>query len=74
MPLVVVLGLLAGALGAAWTALNTRLLLLRGSYVRRPALKVFDLLLVCLITNTIRCVVTASAGKRVWGVVHLTFQ
>jgi hypothetical protein len=56
VPLVVLLGLLAGTLGAAWTALNTRLLLLRGRCVRHPALKVCDLLLVCLITNTIRWV------------------
>lgn len=54
MPFVVLLGLLAGLLGAVWTALNTRLLLLRGGYVRHPMLKVLDLLLVCLITNTIR--------------------
>lgn len=54
MPVVVALGLLMGLLGAGWTALNTRLLLARGSYVRHPMLKVSDLLLVCLITNTIR--------------------
>lgn len=55
LPVYMLLGLLGGLLAALWTALNVRLLLVRKTFAKHPLHKVLDVLLVCLITNTIRC-------------------
>jgi len=54
VPLIMVLGALGGALAALWTWLNTHLLTLRKAWLKHPLAKVADVLLVCILTNTIR--------------------
>lgn len=61
VPIMLLLGLISGLAMAGWTALNIKLQVGRAAFLKGPLWKVADVMLCCLVTNTIRLIATYAS-------------